>query len=129
MQVRPAVKRAPLRLFTAQLLLSAVAKRYSLPFDPIVAAFWCAGCAALSPDVSCKWSNLSHLPLEVQDLAVQQPQQPQWQAPVDPLMQQRLANMNGKAFIKVVGVGGGGGNAINRMISTGLQVRLLGEDC
>lgn len=30
----------------------------------------------------------------------------------------------GDARIKVVGVGGGGGNAVNRMISSGLQVRL-----
>lgn len=31
----------------------------------------------------------------------------------------------GDAQIKVIGVGGGGGNAINRMIASGLQVRLL----
>lgn len=30
----------------------------------------------------------------------------------------------GQAYIKVVGCGGGGGNAIARMISAGLQVRL-----
>lgn len=41
----------------------------------------------------------------------------------DPLAQQQQHNMNGHAFIKVVGVGGGGGNAIQRMIDTGLQVR------
>ena len=29
----------------------------------------------------------------------------------------------GDARIKVIGVGGGGGNAINRMVSSGLQVR------
>ncbi len=43
--------------------------------------------------------------------------------PVDPMLLQQQHNMNGHAFIKVVGVGGGGGNAINRMISSGLQVR------
>ena len=31
--------------------------------------------------------------------------------------------MGGEARIKVIGVGGGGGNAVNRMISSGLQVR------
>lgn len=30
--------------------------------------------------------------------------------------------MGGDARIKVIGVGGGGGNAVNRMISSGLQV-------
>jgi hypothetical protein len=30
----------------------------------------------------------------------------------------------GQAYIKVVGCGGGGGNAISRMISAGLQVRI-----
>jgi hypothetical protein len=30
--------------------------------------------------------------------------------------------MGGEARIKVIGVGGGGGNAVNRMISSGLQV-------
>jgi cell division protein FtsZ len=29
------------------------------------------------------------------------------------------------ARIKVIGVGGGGGNAVNRMINSGLQVRFL----
>lgn len=33
--------------------------------------------------------------------------------------------MGGDARIKVIGVGGGGGNAVNRMISSGLQVCLL----
>jgi cell division GTPase FtsZ len=33
--------------------------------------------------------------------------------------------MNGHAYIKVVGVGGGGGNAIGRMINTGLQVKMF----
>lgn len=32
--------------------------------------------------------------------------------------------VGGDARIKVVGVGGGGGNAVNRMISSGLQVRM-----
>lgn len=40
----------------------------------------------------------------------------------DPLSMQQRHNMNGHAFIKVVGVGGGGGNAIARMINSGLQV-------
>jgi cell division protein FtsZ len=31
---------------------------------------------------------------------------------------------NGSARIKVIGVGGGGGNAVNRMIEGGLQVGL-----
>jgi cell division protein FtsZ len=31
--------------------------------------------------------------------------------------------VGGDARIKVIGVGGGGGNAVNRMISSGLQVR------
>lgn len=37
----------------------------------------------------------------------------------------------GDARIKVVGVGGGGGNAVNRMISSGLQVGQLNKppDC
>lgn len=33
--------------------------------------------------------------------------------------------VGGDARIKVIGVGGGGGNAVNRMISSGLQVRLI----
>ena len=32
------------------------------------------------------------------------------------------ADAGGDAQIKVIGVGGGGGNAINRMIASGLQV-------
>lgn len=40
----------------------------------------------------------------------------------DPFVAQAAHNKNGHAFIKVVGCGGGGGNAIARMISTGLQV-------
>lgn len=40
----------------------------------------------------------------------------------DPISTQAAHNQNGHAFIKVVGTGGGGGNAIARMISTGLQV-------
>jgi hypothetical protein len=32
--------------------------------------------------------------------------------------------VGGDARIKVIGVGGGGGNAVNRMISSGLQVSL-----
>eukprot|EP00878_Enallax_costatus_P006820 GHUV01007148.1.p1 GENE.GHUV01007148.1~~GHUV01007148.1.p1 ORF type:complete len:470 (+),score=103.36 GHUV01007148.1:308-1717(+) len=39
----------------------------------------------------------------------------------DPISTQAAHNQNGHAFIKVVGTGGGGGNAIARMISTGLQ--------
>lgn len=35
--------------------------------------------------------------------------------------------VGGDARIKVIGVGGGGGNAVNRMISSGLQVRLTGR--
>jgi cell division GTPase FtsZ len=34
-----------------------------------------------------------------------------------------VPNNNGQAKIKVIGVGGGGGNAINRMIEAGLKVR------
>lgn len=45
----------------------------------------------------------------------------------DPISTQAAHNKNGHAFIKVVGTGGGGGNAIARMISTGLQVRSLQE--
>ena len=33
-----------------------------------------------------------------------------------------LCRAGGDAQIKVIGVGGGGGNAINRMIESGLQV-------
>lgn len=33
--------------------------------------------------------------------------------------------VGGDARIKVIGVGGGGGNAVNRMISSGLQVRKI----
>ena len=33
-----------------------------------------------------------------------------------------LCDVGGDAQIKVIGVGGGGGNAINRMIASGLQV-------
>jgi hypothetical protein len=44
----------------------------------------------------------------------------------DPLLTQYAHNMNGHAFIKVIGVGGGGGNAVARMINSGLQVRLQG---
>ena len=33
-----------------------------------------------------------------------------------------LTLAGGDARIKVIGVGGGGGNAINRMVSSGLQV-------
>jgi hypothetical protein len=40
----------------------------------------------------------------------------------DPLLQQATYNSIGHAFIKVVGVGGGGGNAVGRMMATGLQV-------
>jgi hypothetical protein len=40
----------------------------------------------------------------------------------DPFAARAEHNKNGHAFIKVVGTGGGGGNAIARMISTGLQV-------
>lgn len=34
-----------------------------------------------------------------------------------------IVRAGGDAQIKVIGVGGGGGNAINRMIASGLQVR------
>lgn len=34
-----------------------------------------------------------------------------------------LSFATGDAVIKVVGVGGGGGNAVNRMVNSGLQVR------
>jgi cell division GTPase FtsZ len=40
----------------------------------------------------------------------------------DPSAARAEHNKNGHAFIKAVGCGGGGGNAIARMISTGLQV-------
>lgn len=35
--------------------------------------------------------------------------------------------IGGDARIKVIGVGGGGGNALNRMINSGLQVRCPGH--
>ena len=38
-------------------------------------------------------------------------------------LQRVLCAAGGDAQIKVIGVGGGGGNAINRMIASGLQVR------
>lgn len=38
-------------------------------------------------------------------------------------LQRALCAAGGDAQIKVIGVGGGGGNAINRMIASGLQVR------
>jgi hypothetical protein len=37
--------------------------------------------------------------------------------------QEHVAPTNGEARIKVIGVGGGGGNALNRMIEADLQVR------
>ena len=39
--------------------------------------------------------------------------------------------VGGDARIKVIGVGGGGGNALNRMIASGLQVsaRLTPQQC
>jgi hypothetical protein len=43
----------------------------------------------------------------------------------DPRARQRAFNDFGQAYIKVIGCGGGGGNAIARMISAGLQVRAL----
>ena len=39
-----------------------------------------------------------------------------------------IVRAGGDAQIKVIGVGGGGGNAINRMIASGLQVRIP-TDC
>ncbi len=39
-----------------------------------------------------------------------------------------IVRAGGDAQIKVIGVGGGGGNAINRMIASGLQVRIP-ADC
>jgi len=42
----------------------------------------------------------------------------------NPFAAQAAHNKVGHAFIKVVGCGGGGGNAIARMISTGLQVMM-----
>eukprot|EP00879_Flechtneria_rotunda_P028899 GHRR01031134.1.p1 GENE.GHRR01031134.1~~GHRR01031134.1.p1 ORF type:complete len:434 (+),score=165.99 GHRR01031134.1:498-1799(+) len=42
-------------------------------------------------------------------------------AAYDPFSAQAAHNKNGHAFIKVIGCGGGGGNAISRMITTGLQ--------
>lgn len=41
----------------------------------------------------------------------------------DPHARQRAFNGAGQAYIKVIGCGGGGGNAIARMITAGLQVR------
>ena len=38
-----------------------------------------------------------------------------------------IVRAGGDAQIKVIGVGGGGGNAINRMIASGLQVRIATE--
>lgn len=35
----------------------------------------------------------------------------------------QFAPIGGDARIKVIGVGGGGNNALNRMIASGLQVR------
>lgn len=35
----------------------------------------------------------------------------------------------GDARIKVIGVGGGGNNAINRMIGSGLQVKIIHCEC
>ena len=39
-----------------------------------------------------------------------------------------FTSAGGDARIKVIGVGGGGGNAINRMINSGLQVSSDGQD-
>lgn len=39
------------------------------------------------------------------------------------------APVGGDASIKVIGVGGGGGNALNRMIASGLQARAMGCQC
>ena len=39
----------------------------------------------------------------------------------------QMVRAGGDAQIKVIGVGGGGGNAINRMIASGLQVRIATE--
>ena len=46
-----------------------------------------------------------------------------WSRVYDEVYLQRvLCAAGGDAQIKVIGVGGGGGNAINRMIASGLQV-------
>lgn len=42
----------------------------------------------------------------------------------DPIARQQAYNDFGQAYIKVIGCGGGGGNAIARMITAGLQVRM-----
>ncbi len=52
-----------------------------------------------------------------------------------PLVQAAFGNggsfsaIGGDARIKVIGVGGGGSNAVNRMIESGLQVRGEGRGC
>ena len=45
-------------------------------------------------------------------------------ANASPLNATVVAHSGGDARIKVIGVGGGGNNAINRMIGSGLQVSL-----
>lgn len=44
------------------------------------------------------------------------------EVPTSPMVSQQPGANFGQAYIKVVGCGGGGGNAISRMISAGLQV-------
>lgn len=73
--------------------------------------------SSMVPEVSAE------IPREPAPTPVAEVASPARASPVPPPVQQQTGPKFGQAYIKVVGCGGGGGNAISRMITAGLQVR------